>query len=126
MTNSPLPPRKKAKGFWNDSDGLSITDTLSVGFSILFAIVSIMMFIKLWKEDLTMQSIDFFQVFSYPMLIILSGYFGNKIVENLGAKRNFKKKEITSVSSPPPTEYNYQPDEITYPEEVTYEEEINK
>ncbi|MGD6876752.1 hypothetical protein [Bacillus infantis] len=111
MGNSPLPPRKKTKGFWNDSDGLSITDTLSIGFSILFAIVSIMMFVKLWKEDLTMQSLDFFQIFSYPMLIILSGYFGDKIIGKINFKRSNTSSNIEKNQPKINIEQNYNDNE---------------
>ncbi|TCJ01604.1 hypothetical protein [Cytobacillus praedii] len=97
---SSLPPRKKAKGFWNDTDGWSITDVLSIGFALLFAIVSFMMFVKLWTDELTMQSIDFFQVFSYPMIIILSGYFGDKIASKFNFNRNSKKDNKQLISEP--------------------------
>lgn len=120
-----LMEKKQAKGFWNDRDGWSITDVMSIGFATLFAVVSFMMFIKLWTDELTMQSIDFFQVFSYPMLIILSGYFGDKIVGNLGAKRNFRKKESTTISSPT-SEYIESTEEVIVPEEYVYENESMK
>lgn len=100
----------KTKGFWNDQDGFSITDVLALGFSFLYAIVSVMMFIKLWTGELTDTAIDFFQVFSYPMLVILGGYFGNKLTgkivgkfkEMRSNKRNKELKSYDNVSSDMP------------------------
>lgn len=117
-----LMEKKPARGFWNDRDGWSITDVMSIGFASLFAVVSFMMFVKLWTDELTMQSIDFFQVFSYPMLIILSGYFGDKIVGQINMKR--RNGNSNRASSPSTPEYSYaSEEEIIVPEEIVFEEE---
>jgi len=75
------------KGFWNDAEGVSITDWLAAIFALgYFAIVGIMA-VKLYQGTLTDRAVDFFSVFSWPVMTILGGYFGDRIASRFTGRR---------------------------------------
>jgi len=75
------------KGFWNDREGLSITDVLSLSFAAAYFAVATVMVNHLRAGTLTRDAVDFFEVFTWPILVILGGYFTNGIVARLPSLR---------------------------------------
>ncbi|MEG6521188.1 hypothetical protein [Desulfotomaculum sp. 1211_IL3151] len=72
------------RGFWNDDDGMSITDSLAIWFSVGFGIVSAIFVYLLLTDKLTDRAVDFFTQFSWPVITILGGYYGDKIASQFG------------------------------------------
>lgn len=72
------------KGFWSDPDGLSIPDLLSLVFTLAYLIVTGIMVRRLVGDTLTDNAIDFYQVFTWNMLTVLGGWFGNQMISRLG------------------------------------------
>jgi len=64
------------KGFWNDPDGLSITDIISLTFITFYFILAIYLF----HNGLTEREVDFFNVVTWNTLTILGGYFASGVV----------------------------------------------
>ncbi len=74
------------KGFWNDTDGISITDTLAGIFSFSYFLVSGVILQKIILDQLNDKDIAFFQYYSWPIMTILGGYFGDKIAQSITNK----------------------------------------
>jgi hypothetical protein len=72
------------RGFYNDDDGLSITETLALGFSGAYMLVVGVLLVVLAKGQLTDRHIDFLSVCSWPVLTILAGYFGDRVASRFG------------------------------------------
>jgi hypothetical protein len=75
------------RGFWSDPEGLSITEVLSLAFAGAYFIVAGFMVRLLAAGLLTRDAVDFFEVFTWPVLVILGGYFGNKLLDRLPSLR---------------------------------------
>lgn len=75
------------RGFWNDPEGLSITEVLSLAFTGAYFLVAAFMVRILASGSLTRDAVDFFEVFTWPVLVILGGYFGNKLLDKLPSLR---------------------------------------
>lgn len=84
------------KCFYNDDDGLSITDTLALFFSLIYLVIITVMLYCLFKNRLTDTHLDFMQITAWPVLTILGGYFGDRIVSNFGAVGSARKQIRTS------------------------------
>lgn len=77
---------EKLVGFWNDLDGLSITDTMSVlivGSYILFLIPFAY---KLVKGSLTMNDVSLVGQAIIPVTTVLGGYYVEKTAKNFSRK----------------------------------------
>ncbi|NGQ95517.1 hypothetical protein G3578_10165 [Brevibacillus sp. SYP-B805] len=72
------------KTFWNDNDGLSITDVLAILFAVGYFYVTWIFIGKLRADTLKSVDVDFFAAYSYGMLVILGGYFGRNVVAGIG------------------------------------------
>lgn len=84
------------KCFYNDDDGLSITDTLALFFSLVYLVIIAVMLYCLFKAHLTETHLDFLEITTWPVLTILGGYFGDRIVSNLGAVASARRHIRTS------------------------------
>jgi len=92
---------RKIRTFLNDADGVSITDFISVVFVIAFVAASGMI---VWKglfleSNIQDAVVDTLRIMSNPLMVILGGYFGTKMV-NKFVSRNDKvlnKKEDNRV-----------------------------
>lgn len=82
-----LVKRGHIKGFWNDEDGFSITDCLAGIFTYGYFLISGIMVQKLVTDSLSNEDLAFFQYFSWPVMTILGGYFGDKIMERFTTNR---------------------------------------
>lgn len=87
------------RGFWNDPDGVSITDWLAAVFTMGYFAVAGIMAIKLYQGSLTDRAVDFFSVFSWPVMTILGGYFGDRIASRFGGKRQSKSRQLQAASA---------------------------
>ena len=65
------------KGFWNDSDGLSIEEFAALLVLPLFLFVGIKL---ATAEDISSTQVDFFTVLTYPILAVVA----RKAVERFG------------------------------------------
>lgn len=72
------------RGFYNDDDGLSITETLALVFSGVYVLVVIVMLAALMRGRLADLHVDFLSVCSWPVLTILAGYFGDRVASRFG------------------------------------------
>jgi hypothetical protein len=59
----------KVKGFWNDRDGITISDIASIITILLYLFVGIKLAIS---KNLTANQVDFFSILSYPILAIIA------------------------------------------------------
>ena len=108
----------KVKTFLNDEDGLSITDFLSTSFVVVFLVICITVVYKGLILGIEIQDniVDTLRIMSNPLLVILGGYFGTKMVTKFVDGNNTKldKKEearsteevIDEVIYPDYPEYN--------------------
>lgn len=87
------------RGFWNDDDGMSITDSLAIWFSVGFGIVSIIFVYLLLNDKLTDRAVDFFTQFSWPVITILGGYYGDKIASQFGSAISRKQPQLQQTQS---------------------------
>jgi len=74
----------KLRGFWNDRDGLTITDFLAILFTSSYFVVSWVMVRKVLGGTLTDKDVTFFEVYSWGMWTILGGYFVDRTASRLG------------------------------------------
>ncbi|MEG6521155.1 hypothetical protein [Desulfotomaculum sp. 1211_IL3151] len=81
------------RGFWNDDDGMSITDSLAIWFSVGFGIVSAIFVYLLLNDKLTDRAVDFFTQFSWPIITILGGYYGDKIASQFGSAISSRRRQ---------------------------------
>ncbi|MDP2871913.1 MAG: hypothetical protein Q8P31_05175 [Bacillota bacterium] len=72
------------QGFWNDPDGISITDFLALGFSLAYMVLLALTLWRMIAGKLEPTDIDFLQVVTWPTLTILGGYFGGQMLGRLG------------------------------------------
>lgn len=69
------------RGFWNDSDGVSVPDVLAIIFTVAyFGVAGYVLY-----GGLDDMKIDFFSVFTWPILTILGGYFGGHVLGQIGS-----------------------------------------
>lgn len=71
------------RGFWNDPDGISITDFLALLFSAAYLGVLGLAVTRMIAGELADQDIDLLQVLTWPTLTILGGYFGGQMLGRL-------------------------------------------
>jgi peptidoglycan biosynthesis protein MviN/MurJ (putative lipid II flippase) len=92
----------KLRGFWNDRDGVTITDFLALVFAAAHMVVSWYMIDKLRTSTLTDQDVDFFEVYSWGMLTILGGYFldrtAGSVMDRLPQRRR-KQEPLTNTDA---------------------------
>lgn len=81
--------------FLNDDDGLSITDTLAIFFSLIYLVIIAVMMYCLIENKLTENHLDFMQISTWPALTILGGYFGDRIFSNFGTLGRKQRRIIT-------------------------------
>ncbi|QQE75736.1 hypothetical protein KDJ56_07295 [Brevibacillus composti] len=84
---------EKLVGFWNDLDGLSITDTMSVlivGSYILFLVPFAY---KLVKGSLTMNDVSLVGQAIIPVTTVLGGYYVEKTAKNFSRKEQQKGED---------------------------------
>lgn len=74
--------------FWNDEDGFTIKDFISVVLVMTFSISGIISCLYLTFLSYTNQNaeyvnriLDLLDVLSYPVLIVITGYFGSNICD---------------------------------------------
>lgn len=96
----------KLKGFWNDRDGVTITDFLAVVFAAAYMLVSWFLIDKLRNGSLTDQDVDFFEVYSWAMLTILGGYFLDRTAGSVMDKLPHRRNKPPQEPQPTPTEGN--------------------
>ncbi|AOQ24725.1 hypothetical protein MTAT_04760 [Moorella thermoacetica] len=99
------------KGFWSDPDGLSIPDFLSLIFTLAYLIVTGIMVRRLVSNTLTDSAIDFYQIFTWNMLTVLGGWFGNQMISRLGGLQ-LRSRRMPEEYYPPA----YTPSENVEPE----------
>ena len=77
------------RGFWNDPDGISITDFLALVFSAAYLSLIGLLVARMIGGVLADQDVDFLQIVTWPVLTILGGYFGGQMLGRLqgGLKR---------------------------------------
>lgn len=73
------------RGFWNDPDGISMSDFLALAFTASYMGLLGMTVTKLLRGTVTAEDIQLLQVVTWPVMTILGGYFGG---EMLGRLRN--------------------------------------
>lgn len=70
------------KGFWNDGDGLSIGEFISMMFSLSYLfMVGLMSYCMIMGIEITDTHIRVFETMSYPVLVILGGQFAGHITD---------------------------------------------
>lgn len=72
------------QGFWNDPDGISMTDFLALLFSAAYMTLLALTLWRMITGKLAATDIDFLQVVTWPTLTILGGYFGGQMLGKLG------------------------------------------
>lgn len=96
------------KGFWNDRDGITISDIASIITIILYLFVGIKLAIS---KDLTVNQVDFFSILSYPILAIIA----KQAIERVGFPSLGRRPPVvpqqtyTSIVQEEQTENNNQP-----------------
>jgi len=76
------------KGFWNDNDGLTISDIASVTTILLYSFVGVKLAIS---ENLTTNQVDLFSILSYPILAIIA----KQAIEQVGFPFLGRRPSIT-------------------------------
>lgn len=71
------------RGFWNDPDGISITDFLALLFSAVYLCLIGLLVARMIGGVLVDQDVDFLQIVTWPVLTILGGYFGGQMLGRL-------------------------------------------
>jgi hypothetical protein len=97
------------RGFYNDDDGLSITDTLALGFSGVYALVVVVLLVLLVKGQLAEIHVDFLSVCSWPVLSILAGYFGDRVASRFGRFARSRKVPPREPDVIPPAPADFDP-----------------
>lgn len=75
------------RGFWNDPDGISITDFLALLFSTAYLALLGLLVYRMATDTLTTMDVDLLQIFTWTILTILGGYFGGQMLQRLGSTR---------------------------------------
>ncbi|MED1954599.1 hypothetical protein [Brevibacillus centrosporus] len=83
----------KINGFWNDGDGLSITDMLALSVVGGYSLILILFGYKLVKGSLSINDISFLGQAIIPVTTVLGGYFIDRTA------RNFSKKNSPGSTS---------------------------
>lgn len=76
----------RLRGFWNDPEGLSFAEAISIVFTALYLAVTGLLLARLLGGNLTDQALDFFEVLTWPMLTILGGWFGDRMLSRFGSR----------------------------------------
>lgn len=74
----------RLRGFWNDVGGLSLPEALSIVFTALYLVVTGLLLARLLAGTLTDQALDFLELVSWPMLTVLGGWFGDRMLSRFG------------------------------------------
>jgi len=72
----------KMAGFWNDEDGLSITDIIAVSIVGSYILFQIPFAYKLVKGSLTVNDISLLGQAIIPVTTVLGGYFIDRTAKN--------------------------------------------
>jgi|GEM_PF-3841629 len=88
----------KLHGFWNDPEGLSFPEAISIVFTALYLAVTGLLLGRLLAGALTDQALDFYQILTWAMLTILGGWFGDRMLSRFGG---------SSLKARPRTRYWY-------------------
>ena len=73
----------KVAGFWNDSDGLSITDIIAISIISSYVLFLIPFACKLVKGTLTQIDISLLGQAIIPVTTVLGGYFIDRTTKNI-------------------------------------------
>lgn len=74
----------KLHGFWDDPEGLSFAEAISIVFTALYLTVTGLLLARLLGGNLTDQALDFFEILTWSMLTILGGWFGDRMLSRFG------------------------------------------
>lgn len=74
----------KLRGFWNDPEGLSFAEAISIVFTVLYLAVTALLLPRLLGGNLTDQALDFYEILTWPMLTVLGGWFGDRMLSRFG------------------------------------------
>lgn len=83
------------KGFWNDGDGITISDIASIITILLYLFVGVKLAIS---KNLTANQVDFFSILSYPILAIIA----KQAIERVGFPSLRRQPPVISQQT-----YNY-------------------
>lgn len=90
----------KIHGFWDDPEGLSFPEAISIVFTALYLTVTGVLLSRLLKNALTDQALDFYQILTWTMLTVLGGWFGDRMLSRFGN---------SNLRSRPRARYQYEP-----------------
>jgi len=82
----------KMAGFWNDGDGLSITDIIAVSIVGSYILFLITFAYKLVKGSLTMNDVSLLGQAIIPVTTVLGGYFVDRASRNFSPLRRQEKE----------------------------------
>ena len=74
------------KAFWNDKQGLSLSEWVAVVVISVWAIVTLWMAGYMFHGELTDKMVNFYSVLGWMPLGVIGGLFGEKAVERLGRR----------------------------------------
>lgn len=74
------------KAFWNDKDGLSLSEWVAVVVIAVWAVVTLWMAVYMFRGELTDKMVNFYSVLGWMPLGVIGGLFGEKAVERLGRR----------------------------------------
>lgn len=83
----------KLSGFWNDADGLSITDIIAVSIVGSYILFLIPFAYKLVKGSLTVNDISLLGQTMIPVTTVLGGYFIDRTAKNFSSQKRSPAKE---------------------------------
>ncbi len=86
------------RGFWNDPEGISITDFLALSFSGVYVVLLALSTTKLLRGTLTAVDVSFLQVITWPSLTILGGYYGGEFINYLRSRPPNKAQTGTAAA----------------------------
>lgn len=83
----------KLAGFWNDSDGLSITDLMAVSIVGSYILFLVPFAYKMVKGTLTFNDISLLGQAIIPVTTVLGGYFIDRTAKNFSRRGQTAKGE---------------------------------
>lgn len=81
------------KGFWNDADGLSITDLIAVSIVGSYIVFLVPFAYKLVKGSLSVNDISLLGQAIIPVTTVLGGYFIDRTAKNFSFQKRAASKE---------------------------------